>query len=66
MEYKIRTAVQADEGTIRELFPEMLRAIYHTDDVKGCGDGDPDRFRSGNGDRIYAAEDGEFDWIILK
>ena len=43
----------------------MLRAIYHTDDVKGCGDGDPDRFRSGNGDRIYAAEDGKFDWIIL-
>ena len=34
MEYKIRTAVPADEGKIRELFLEMLRTIYHTDDVK--------------------------------
>ena len=43
MGYKIRTAVPADEGKIRELFLEMLRTIYHTDDVKGYGDGDLDR-----------------------
>ena len=59
MEYKIRTAVRADEGIIRELFLEMLRTIYHTEDVKGYGDGDLDRFWSGIPDRIYVAEDGE-------
>ena len=59
MEYKIRTAVPTDEGKIRELFLEMLRTIYRTDDVKGYGDGDLDRFWSENPDRIYVAEDGE-------
>ena len=34
MEYKIRRAVPADEQRIRELFIEMLNAIYHTQDVK--------------------------------
>ena len=59
MEYKIRAAVPADEGKIRELFLEMLRTIYHTDDVKGYGDGDLDRFWSESQDRIFVAEDGE-------
>ena len=59
MEYKIRTAVPADEAKIRELFLEMLRTIYHTDDVKGYGDGDLDRFWSESRDRIYVAEDGQ-------
>ncbi len=59
MEYKIRTAVPADEGKIRELFLEMLRTIYHTDDVKGYRDGDLDRFWRETPDRIYVAEDGE-------
>ena len=59
MEYKIRTAVPTDEGKIRELFLEMLRTIYHTDDVKGYGDGDLDRFWSESRDRIYVAEDGQ-------
>lgn len=57
MEYKIRIADQADEGKIHELFLEMLRTIYHTDEVKGYGDGDLDRFWSENPDRIYVAED---------
>ena len=59
MEYKIRTAVPADEEKIRELFLEMLRTIYHTDEVKGYEDGDLDRFWSGSRDRIYVAEAGE-------
>lgn len=59
MNYRIRTAVPADEGKIRKLFQEMLRTIYHTDDVKGYGNGDLDRFWSESPDRIYAAEDGE-------
>ena len=59
MNYRIRTAVPADEGKIRELFLEMLRTIYHTDDVQGYGDGALDRFWSENRDRIYVAEDGK-------
>jgi len=59
MNYRIRTAVPSDEGKIRELFLEMLRTIYHTDDVKGYEDGYLDRFWSENQDRIYVAEDGE-------
>ena len=59
MEYMIRTAVPADEGKIRELFLEMLRTIYRTDDVEGYRDGALDRFWSGSRDRIYVAEDGE-------
>ena len=56
MDYIIRTAVPADEKKIRELFLEMLRTIYHTDDVTGYGDGALDRFWSGTPDRIYVAE----------
>ena len=59
MEYKIRTAVPEDEEKIRELFLEMLRTIYHTDDVKGYEEGDLDRFWSENPDRIYVAEDSQ-------
>ena len=59
MEYKVRTAVPADEGKICELFLEMLRTIYHTDDVQGYGDGDLDRFWSESRDRIYVAENSE-------
>ena len=58
MEYRIRTAVPADEEKIRELFIEMLRTIYHADDVKGYENGALDRFWSGNEGRIYVAEDG--------
>ena len=59
MEYRIRTAVPADEERIRELFLEMLRTIYRTEDVKGYGDGALDRFWGESPDRIYVAEDGE-------
>ena len=59
MEYKIRTAIPADEEKIRELFLEMLRTIYRTDDVKGYEDGYLDRFWSGSPDRIYVAENSQ-------
>lgn len=59
MKYKIRTAVPADESRIRELFLEMLRTIYHKDDVEGFQDGDLDRFWAGDEDRIYVAENDE-------
>ena len=57
--YRIRTAVPADEKRICELFIEMLRTIYGTDDVKGYDDGALDRFWSGSEDRVYVAEDND-------
>ena len=57
MEYTIGIATPKDEGKIRGLFLEMLRTIYHTDDVKGYGDGDLDKFWNESPDRIYVAED---------
>ena len=59
MNYKIRTAVPADEQRICGLFLEMLRTIYDTEDVTGYDDGYLDRFFAGNEDRIYVAEDKE-------
>ncbi len=59
MNYKIRVAVPDDELKISELFLEMLRAIYHTDEVNGYEEGELDRFFTGNEDRIYVAEDGD-------
>ena len=56
MEFVYRKAEKSDSGRIAELFEEMLRTIYHTDDVKGYEDGYLDKFFSGNGDRIYVAE----------
>ena len=58
MNYRIRAAVRTDEGRIRELFLEMLRTIYRTEDVKGYPDGYLDRFWSGSKDRIYVADVG--------
>ena len=60
MNCRIRTAVPADEGKIRELFLEMLRMIYRTEDVNGYPDGYLDRFWSKSEDQIYIADvDGE-------
>lgn len=58
MNYRIRTAVRTDEGRIRELYLEMLRTIYRTEDVKGYPDGYLDRFWSKSKDRIYVADIG--------
>ena len=57
MEYSVRIAGPEDEGEVRGLFLEMLRTIYHTDDVKGYGEGYLDRFWRETPDRIYVAED---------
>ena len=56
MEHLFRTAESTDEERIRELFIEMLRTIYKTNDVKGYEDGYLDKFFSGGDDRIYIAE----------
>lgn len=59
MKYKIRIAVPTDEQKIRELFVEMLKSIYRTDDVEDYEDGYLDKFWTGQEDRIYVAEDRE-------
>ena len=56
MDFVYRKAVLSDSGRIAELFEEMLRTIYHTNDVKGYEDEYLDRFFSGGGDLIYVAE----------
>ena len=56
MDFVYRKAVLSDSGRIAELFEEMLRTIYHTNDVKGYEDGYLDRFFPGGGDLIYVAE----------
>ena len=58
MEYTIRTAVAADEKKIRELFLEMLRTIYRTENVNGFPDGYLDRFLGEGEERIYIADAG--------
>ena len=58
MEYTIRTAVAADEKKIRELFLEMLRTIYRTEDVNGYPDGYLDKYWGSGEDRIYIADAG--------
>ena len=56
MEIVYRKAESSDSPRIAELFEEMLRTIYHTNDMKGYEDGYLDRFFSEGGDLIYVAE----------
>ena len=57
IKYTIRTAVPEDEPKIRELFIEMLKTIYHTEDVQGYEMGYLDRYWTNGEERIYVAED---------
>ena len=59
MEIVYRKAESSDSPRIAELFEEMLRTIYHTNDVKGYEDGYLDRFFSEGSDLIYVAERGK-------
>jgi ribosomal protein S18 acetylase RimI-like enzyme len=56
MEYTIRKANRNDEKRICELFIEMLKTIYNTDDVKGYEDGDLDHYFEENENVIFLAE----------
>lgn len=56
MDYSIRKAVPSDERIIRELFVEMLRSIYLTDEVEEYEDGYLDKFFSEGEDIILVAE----------
>ena len=57
-EFSIVTADASDKERINELFMEMLRSIYGTEDVKGFEDGYPDRFFRGGENIIFAAKAG--------
>ena len=56
MELTYRKAEASDAERVAELFIEMLRTIYNTDDVEGYEDGYLDSFFSGSEDLIYVAE----------
>lgn len=56
MEFVYRKAELSDSGRIEELFIEMLRTIYHTNDVEGYEDGYLDKFFSESKYIIYVAE----------
>ena len=56
MSFVYRKAELSDSRRIAELFEEMLRTIYQTEDVEGYKDGYLDRFFSDGGDLIYVAE----------
>ena len=56
MNYVLRKATSADAIRIEKLFVEMLKAIYHTDDIEGYKNGYLDKFFSDKEDWICVAE----------
>ena len=57
MDYVLRKAKSTDTIRIEELFVEMLKAIYHTDDVEGYENGYLNKFFLDKEDWICVAED---------
>ena len=56
MDYVLRKAKSSDTIRIEELFAEMLKAIYHTDDVDGYETGYLEKFFLDKEDWICVAE----------
>ena len=56
MDYILRKAKATDTIRIEELFAQMLKAIYHTDDVEGYEAGYLDKYFSDKEDWICVAE----------
>ena len=56
MDYVLRKAKSDNRIRIEELFVEMLKTIYHTDDVEGYETGYLDKFFSDKEDWICVAE----------
>ncbi len=56
VKWKLKKAVKEDEYIIRELFIEMLQAIYMTENVNGYEEGYLDKFFNGGDDWICVAE----------
>lgn len=56
MDTVLRVATAGDEAAIRRLFVEMLRTIFHTQEVGGYPAGYVGRFFTGGEDEILVAE----------
>ena len=56
MEFIYRKAELSDSERISELFIEMLKTIYNTDDVEGYEEGYLNKYFSESEDLIYVAE----------
>ena len=56
MDTVLRVATAGDEAAIRRLFVEMLRTIFHTQEVEGYPAGYVGRFFTGGEDEILVAE----------
>ena len=56
MDTVFRVATAGDEAAIRRLFVEMLRTIFHTQEVEGYPAGYVGRFFTGGEDEILVAE----------
>lgn len=56
MDTVFRVATAGDEAAIRRLFVEMLRTIFHTQEVEGYPVGYVGRFFTGGEDKILVAE----------
>lgn len=56
MDTVFRVATAGDEAAIRRLFVEMLRSIFHTQEVEGYPVGYVGRFFTGGEDEILVAE----------
>ena len=56
MDTVLRVATAGDEAAIRRLFMEMLRTIFHTQEVEGYPAGYVGRFFTGGEDKILVAE----------
>lgn len=56
MDTVFRVATAGDEAAIRQLFVEMLRTIFHTQEVEGYPAGYVGRFFTGGEDEILVAE----------
>lgn len=59
MSWTLGKAEKKDINRINELFVEMLRTIYNTNQVNGYSDGDLDRFFDGRDEWISIAMDGD-------
>ena len=58
-EFVLRKAVPADRDRIGELFVEMLRNIYHTQDVRPYEEGYLEKYFAGGEDWICVAQEGD-------
>lgn len=56
MDTVFRVATSGDEAAIRRLFVEMLRTIFHTQEVEGYPAGYVGRFFTGGENKILVAE----------